>query len=222
MSGEEFTVSFMHNPPDVLAPADVSGTCVARGVEKILPRAALVHPLRRMHKGRSHVSWLLDTAVGLVLGKVAVRPSSPAVAERLGEHRRADAQGVPVPTLLAWTEASPPVGGRLLLAYRYLPGLDAEERLPQLSRERRARLMRDAGAALARLHRVPVPGFGEPASGVGTGPDTWGGYVAGRLAQLRRQHCRGGNRLHAAGCGGFSGGGTSRRAGVAVGRAPHR
>lgn len=192
MSGRKLIVSCVSTYPDVSTPADVSGACVAQGIEEILPRAVPVRPLRRMRKGRSHISWLLDTAEGLVLGKVAVRPPSPAVAERLDEHRRAGAHGVPVPRLLAWTEASPPVGGRMLLACDYLPGLDAEELLPRLSQEQRAGMMRQAGAALARLHRVSAPGFGDPASGVGTGPDTWDDYVAGRLTQLRHHHAEAG------------------------------
>lgn len=71
------------------------------------------------------------------------------------------------------------------MVFGYLPGVDADEGLTVFSAARLVEAMRDTGGAVARLHQVPVAGFGDPAVGLGVGPGTWSGVVAGRIESLR-------------------------------------
>lgn len=63
--------------------------------------------------------------------------------------------------------------------------MDAEEALPTVGAAAALAVMRDTGAAVARLHQVPVEAFGNPLSGLGAGPQSWGAVVAGRIEWLR-------------------------------------
>jgi aminoglycoside phosphotransferase (APT) family kinase protein len=167
---------------------EISPDDVASAVEALIPAAAPVRPLARLRKGRSHLSWVLTSAQGRLVGKVATRPPSPAVVSRLEEHQRIAGFGVAVPTLLAFTSVSNQVGGRMVLVARYLPGSDAEEAFPGLPERKVLAELHECGRALARLHQVPVPNFGQIDTGLGEGPASWADYVSGRIERLERAY----------------------------------
>jgi hypothetical protein len=111
---------------------DVSADDVARAVEDLVPTAAPVRPLSALRTGRNHVSWVLSSARGRLVGKVATHPHDTVVLDRLAEHQRIWEFDVPVPRLLAFTSASSAAGGRVVIVAEYLPGADAEEVLQTL------------------------------------------------------------------------------------------
>ena len=161
---------------------------VALGVERSLPDAVPVRPVAALRRGRGHASWMLDSGLGRLVAKVALAGHDQVVLDRLAEHRRVFEYGVPVPRLLAFDPDSRAVGGRLLIVYGYLPGQDADEAWRSLPGGVMAEVMRAAGGAVAGLHQVPVGAFGEPVTGLGAGPGTWGAVIAGRVESLRRSY----------------------------------
>lgn len=169
----------------IVAISELTVEDVAAGVAEVLPEAAPVRPVRALRRGRSHVSWVLESPRGRLVGKVLLGCPRDGFMERLAEHRRVWEHGVLVPPVLAFTDSCPAVGGQPLTVFEYLPGVDAEETLPSVDADRALALMRDTGAALARLHQVPVGGFGDAVGGLGVGPASWGAVVAGRAAWLR-------------------------------------
>ncbi|MGH3889763.1 MAG: phosphotransferase family protein [Pseudonocardiaceae bacterium] len=158
------------------------------GVERLLPEAAPVRPVSALRRGRSHVSWVLDSGVGRLVGKVALGEHHQVVIDRLAEHRRVWKHGVPVPRLLAFTASSDAVDDRLLIVSEYLPGRDAEEASRFAPAVTMVEAMRATGSAVARLHQVPVEAFGDPVTGLGAGPATWSEVVAGRTELLGRAY----------------------------------
>lgn len=167
---------------------EISPNDVARAVEALLPAAAPVRPLWPLRKGRSHLSWVLTSAQRRLVSKVATRPPNPAVVSRLEEHQRLAVFGVAVPALLAFTPASEQVGGRMVTVAQYLPGSDAEEAFPALPEQKVLSALYEWGRALARLHQVPVPSFGQIDTGLGDGPAMWADYVSGRVERLKRAY----------------------------------
>lgn len=167
---------------------EISPNDVASAVEALIPAAAPVRPLGRLRKGRSHLSWVLASTKGRLVGKVAIRQPSPAVLSRLEEHQRIAGSGVPVPEVLAFTASSEQVGGRMLVIARYMPGSDAEEAFPQLPDWKVLTALHECGRAVARLHLVPVPNFGNVETGLGDGPSSWVEYVVGCLERLERAY----------------------------------
>lgn len=167
---------------------ELSPKRVAVAVEHLLPEAAPVRPLRTLRQGRSHGSWVLDSAVGRIVGKVQMADHAKVVLDRLAEHQRVAEHGVPVPKLLGFTSASAPVGGRLLIVFEYLPGSDAEDASRLLPPEVMVGVLRSTGAALACLHRVPVDAFGDAVAGVRPDFRTWGEVVMARAELLRRAY----------------------------------
>ena len=71
------------------------------------------------------------------------------------------------------------------MVFEYLPGMDAEEALRATNTATALAVMRGTGAALARLHGVPVDNFGDPLAGIGVGPVFWSEVVASRAVALR-------------------------------------
>lgn len=139
----------------------------------------------------------LPLGIDHLVGKVRLGDHGEVVLDRLAEHRRVWAHGVPVPKLLAIAASSAAVGGRLLIVSEYLPGRDAEDASRSLSASAMAAVLRSAGTAVARLHQVPVETFGDPVTGLGVGPDTWGSVVASRVEELARvYHDRNGTVEH--------------------------
>ena len=161
---------------------------IVASVERLLPDATPVRPISELRRGRNHVSWLLDSGLGRLVGKVALRDQQQVVVDRLLEHRRVWEFGVPVPRLLGFAASSKVLGGRLLVVSTYLPGQDAEQALRIASASAMVEAIHSTGRALARLHQVPVEGFGDPAMGLGAGPASWGEVVAGRVEILRRAY----------------------------------
>lgn len=156
---------------------------VAAGAGQLVGDAAPVRPVRELRRGRNHVSWVMTARGGrLLVCKVLVGVGT-ALGERLAEHHRLCRLGVPVAPLVGFDLACAAVGGRPLVVLEYLPGMDADEAVPGLDTPARERLMGDVGAALARLHGVAVPGFGDPVTGLGTGPATWPEVAAVRVRQ---------------------------------------
>lgn len=158
---------------------------VAAGVAQLLPTAAPVRPVRSLRRGRNHASWVLESSCGRLVGKVLLGHPRAGVMERLAEHRRVWEHRVPVPPVLTFTDSCAAVGGQPLTVFEYLPGMDAGEALPALDTATVVEAMRDTGAALARLHQVPVEGFGDPVTGLGAGPEAWNTVVGSRVESLR-------------------------------------
>lgn len=169
----------------VVAISELTAEDVAAGVAQLLPEAAPVQSVRALRRGRNHVSWVLKPPRGRLVGKVLVGRPRDGFMERLTEHRRVWQHGVPVPPVLAFTDSCPAVGGQPLMVFEYLPGTDAEEALRVMDAATALAVMRGTGAALARLHQVPVVSFGDPVAGIGVGPASWSEVVAGRGAWLR-------------------------------------
>ncbi|MGH3607029.1 MAG: phosphotransferase family protein [Pseudonocardiaceae bacterium] len=161
---------------------------VAAAVEWLVPDAAPVRPRTALRKGRSHASWVFDSTRGVLVGKVAMTSHTDAIVRRLAEHRRVWEHGVPVPRLLDFTASSDLVGGRLLIVSEYLPGHDAEDALRSQRPRSMEHVMVETGAALARLHRVPVTVFGDAITGLGAGSDSWSATVASRIELLARAY----------------------------------
>jgi aminoglycoside phosphotransferase (APT) family kinase protein len=166
----------------------LSADDVARAAEELVPAAAPVRPVTALRKGRSHQSWVLDSAQGPLVGKVALRSPNPAMVNRLAEHQRIAGFGVPVPEVLAFTPSSTHVHGRMVIVARYLPGSDAEEVFPVLPESKVLAAIRETGRALGMLHQVPVPSFGSVDTGLGSGPSSWADYTMGRIQQLEHLH----------------------------------
>lgn len=158
---------------------------VAAAVEQLLPGAAPVRPVSVLREGRSHASWVLDSAIGPLVGKVLLRGDRDVVQLRIAEHRRVWACAVLVPRVLGFTRSSRLLGGRLLIVSQYRTGQDAQEATATMSAAAMAEVMRSTGAALAGLHRVSAPTFGDEASGLLPGPGTWAEAVSARVELLR-------------------------------------
>lgn len=168
--------------------AELAAERVTVAVERLLPEAAPVRPLRALRQGRSHSSWVLESGLGRLVGKVQTTDRTEVVLDRLAEQRRVAEHGVPVPNLLGFTPSSEPVGGRLLIVAEYLDGQDAEEASTSLLADVMADALRSAGAALAHLHRVPVPAFGDATTGLHPGPHSWAEVITARTELLRRAY----------------------------------
>jgi hypothetical protein len=181
-----------------MAEADVRPGRIVRAVERLLSDAAPVRPLRALRQGRNHASWVLDSRLGRLVGKLTLARSG-VVVDRLVEHRRAWRHGVPVPRLLVFDQSCPELDGQMLAVFEYLVGRDAEEMAPSLPDVVLRDVIHATGTALARLHQVPVARFGTPATGLGAGPDMWADVVAGRAELLRAVYGK------APGCDGRSG-----------------
>ena len=161
---------------------------VAAGVVELVPEAAPVHVVRPLRDGRSHASWVVTSACGWLVAKVLLGPPGAAGLERLAEHRRVWQHGVAVPPVLGFTEFCRSVAGRPLTVFEYLPGVDAEEAVPSLETTTAVEAMRATGAEVARLHQVPVEGFGDATSGLGTLSPTWDAVVTRRVDMLREAY----------------------------------
>lgn len=82
--------------------ADDEAEQIRAAVEELLPGTRLVL-IRPLTGGRRHASWVLDTAVGPVVGKL-VREPTATVTARLAEQRRVHHAGAaPVPRILAFS-----------------------------------------------------------------------------------------------------------------------
>lgn len=138
-------------------------------VHRLLPQAAPIEVLGALRPGRSHNTWVVRSSLGRLTVKVAHGVRDGVLAARLAEHARLRTHGIAVPGLLAWGS----VAEHLVAVTEYLPGLDAAEALEVHGDRGIAEAMRDAGAAIAQLHGVPVAGFGDPMTGLGTGPSRW-------------------------------------------------
>lgn len=161
---------------------------VAAAVERLLPDAVPVRPRAALRKGRSHASWVFDSSRGALVGKVGLTGHTDVVLRRLAEHRRVWEHGVPVPRLLDFAASSDLVNGRLLIVSEYLPGHDADDAARSLRSASMDRVMVETGAALARLHQVPVTAFGDAVTGLGVGSDSWSVTVASRIELLARAY----------------------------------
>ncbi|MEU0519362.1 aminoglycoside phosphotransferase family protein [Streptosporangium sp. NPDC006007] len=161
---------------------------VAAAIGQLLPDAVPVRPRTALRTGRSHASWVFDSGRGALVGKAGQAGHSDVVLRRLAEHRRVWRHGVPVPRLLAFSASDDLVGGRLLIVSEYLPGHDAEDAAGSLHPAAMGRVIAETGAALARLHSVPVKAFGDALTGLGADADSWSVAVASRIESLSRAY----------------------------------
>lgn len=89
----------------VVAISELTAEDVAAGVAQLLPEAAPVRPVRALRRGRNHVSWVLESPRGRLVGKVLFGRPHDGFMERLAEHRRVWENEVPV--LLCWPSLTP-------------------------------------------------------------------------------------------------------------------
>src|SRR5690606_6473527 len=120
-----------------------------------------VEGLRRLSGGASRETWSFDLVAGearhgLILQRVRGKLSGtgPGVQGEAALMRAAEAQGVPVPAVVADDDGSV-LGGPSMVTRR----LDGETIARKLLRDEewataRSRLVRQAGAALAAIHRI--------------------------------------------------------------------
>ena len=145
---------------------------LARYLADQLRRPVLVSGLARLPGGASRETWAFDAAVdGRVLPLVLRRdppgrPTARDCGHELRLLRSAAAAGVPVPAA-RWGESSPRVLGAPFVVMDRLEGETIPRRiLREAARPgARERLIAQCGAALARVHRVPLDGLaflGEP------------------------------------------------------------
>ncbi len=165
--------------------SELTAEDAAAGAAELVPEMAPVRVVRPLRRGRSHASWVLKSGRGWLVAKVLLVPPQAAGLEWLAEQRRVWQHGIPVPPVLAFTESCMSVAERPLTVFEYLPGMDAEEALPTLDAATALEAMRATGAALARLHQVPVEGFSDAASGLGMVSATWNTVVTSRISTLR-------------------------------------
>ncbi|MEV5835079.1 aminoglycoside phosphotransferase family protein [Nocardia sp. NPDC052112] len=163
--------------------SELTGEDVAVGVGQVVAGIGEVRPLRPLRRGRNHVSWVMSSSRGLLVCKVLVGVGT-ALVERLAEHHRLCEHHAPIVPLVAFAESCPAVGRLPLVVLDYLEGIDAEEAAPSLDPAVMVEVMRSTGAAVARLHRVPVEGFGDAVTGLGAGPRTWPEVVEQRIRHL--------------------------------------
>lgn len=163
---------------------------MSAAVEELLPGARPVRTRVSLPGGRRHASWVLDTAVGAVVGKL-IRDPAASVPARLAEQRRVHTAGAPVPRVLAFSAETAAVAPDLVVVSEYVRGVDAEERLPSLRPEVAATVMWSAGQAVAVLHSAGAPCFGEPhTSPTEGGPTSWAESVHAIAARRGVVHDR--------------------------------
>jgi Ser/Thr protein kinase RdoA (MazF antagonist) len=124
------------------------------------------------------------SAAGPLLAKIGpagtdVRKWRSAIAA--GELARA--AGVPVPELVAFIDASAPLQGRPLRAFRWVEGQHPAEVVAEASM--RVRFFEQLGEAVARLHRVELPAFTSRIEGDAPEFDRWSDYLAYRWKSVR-------------------------------------
>ena len=56
----------------VVATGELTVKQIVAGVELLLPEAAPVRPLSALRQGRSHVSWVLSSSLGRLVGKASL------------------------------------------------------------------------------------------------------------------------------------------------------
>ncbi len=159
-------------------------------VRELVPGAGSLVVRGLLTGGRRHTSWVLDTPVGPVVGKLITGPS-PSMEARLREHRRAWQVGVPVTRILAFSTSTAALGPDMVVVAEFVAGTDAEAALPSLEPDVAIRVMRDAGGAIAALHGMGALCFGDPErSGADADPVSWAEYVGARAADLAESHRR--------------------------------
>lgn len=163
---------------------------MSAAVGELLPGVRPVRMRAPLTGGRRHASWVLDTAVGAVVGKL-IREPAASVPARLAEQRRVHAAGAPVPRILTFSAETAAVAPDLVVVSEYVGGVDAEECLPSLRPEVAATVMWRAGHAVAALHSAGAPCFGEPHTPSTEGhPTSWAEAVHARTAHLGVAHDR--------------------------------
>lgn len=150
-------------------------------MHRLLPQAAPFEVLGALRSGRSHNAWVVRSSLGRLTVKIGHGVTDGVPSARLAEHARLWKHGIAVPRLLAWGS----VAEHLVAVTEYLPGIDAAEALKVQGDRGIAEAMRAVGAAIAQLHGVPVTGFGDPVTGLGTGPSRWSDVVGSRIERLR-------------------------------------
>ena len=146
---------------------------VGAAVVGALPDAAPVSGVERILQGFSSESFVVSTAVGLVVAKVGLPWSD------LDKWRAAAAglelardEGVPAPEMLAFVDSVPELDGRILRIYRFIEGVTPR---PESSS---SAFFVQLGAALRRLHSIGLPQF---TARIGRGGfDRWSDFVTHR------------------------------------------
>lgn len=145
---------------------------------------------RRFTRGFGNDNWRVATAEGDLVVKVS-RPHLPG--EKLAAAARAQAlaydAGVPVPKLIMVDVHCEALAGRAVRVQEFVPGAAPSQALQTPGD--RDRFFRSAGAAVARLHAVPLDAFASRVGGQPAFP-SWAGYLRHRVPQI-------GARIEAAG-----------------------
>ncbi len=148
---------------------------VRDAVASALPAAAPVRALQRIELGFGNENWMATTGLGRVVVKVGLPAASVAkwrAAARALDFARA--AGVGAPELLAFVDVCDALDGRVLRVFSYVPGRSPAD----LDDERaRARFYAQLGDAVARLHRVELPGFTSRIGSRDAVFDRWSRYL---------------------------------------------
>jgi aminoglycoside phosphotransferase (APT) family kinase protein len=162
----------------------LSASAVAEAVQTLVPDVAPVRVIGELRRGRSHASWIVDSRRGRLVAKVALSPLA-ASSVRLEEHCRLRALGAQVPQILGHTRHSALLGGAMLVVSGYLPGRDAQQAADDPRTVGRVgEAVARAGAVLAGLHALEVPGFGDDAVGLGPVVGSWRSAVDAHVRRL--------------------------------------
>jgi aminoglycoside phosphotransferase (APT) family kinase protein len=105
-------------------------------------------------------------------------------------HGLAWSAGVPTGEPICMVEQCAELGGRALRLVGFVDGHAPAGSFA--APEDRRRFLRSLGAALARLHRVRLPGFSSRVDGSAPAFDEWPGYVAFRIEGVRARALRSG------------------------------
>jgi aminoglycoside phosphotransferase (APT) family kinase protein len=122
----------------------------------VLDDTPLQEPLRQGLTSR--VAFALDVSGDPVVLKYSVGPHLEVIRREYRALRAVHPLGVPAPEPLLFLERSASFGLEGWLVTRRLPGTTLKEKLnTEPARVRRASLLTDFGATLARLHATPPP-----------------------------------------------------------------
>ena len=165
---------------------------MVKSTEELLP---LAHPIRFdrvLDKGHRHAACILDSQIGPLVARVTLHNRGRAALSRLHEHQRVWEQGAPVPKLYGYSPL-PTDADRILIVTEYLEGQDAEDAQHSIAPGAMTAAIHAAGAAVAKLHRISAPLFGEPYQTISnstnsTASPTWADAVRNHAENLCRAY----------------------------------
>lgn len=123
---------------------------VLNSVQKYLPD---VETVKRVPKGGSTYVYRVKTPLETYYARFL--PEDCSFAAEVAAHKIMTDAGIRVPRIIAFEHKEEKSGLSMMLAFE-IPGVCMEESYP----ENPAEILREAGKQLARIHSIPVDGFG--------------------------------------------------------------